>query len=130
MLFYDSRWQCFAWLVNLTVVAAYSLFPYFSCSLVDSIQFYVACCTAVSCSWRYIRNISLVQLLPLSGPKCRPSNTHTHTICVLCGGVLFFHHLQNTSTSFTDMMVCIIPYWIIMCLCNTCIHTILLSCSY
>ena len=29
MLFCDSRWQCFAWLVNLMAVALYSLLPYF-----------------------------------------------------------------------------------------------------
>jgi hypothetical protein len=80
MLFSDSRWQCSAWLVNMTVVALYSLFPYFWCSTVDSIQFHAACCTAVSCRWRYITDISLVRLLPWSGPKCLPDNTHR--ICV------------------------------------------------
>ena len=96
MLFCDSRWQCFAWLVNLTAVAIYSIFPYFWCSTVDSIQFHVAICTAVSCRWRYITDISLVQLRPWSGPKCLPATTHTHThnMCVMRGCVVL--------PSFTD----------------------------
>ena len=78
--FCDSRGQCFVWLVNLTVVAVYSLFSYFWCSTVDSIQFRVACCTAVSCRWRYVTDISLVQLLLRSGPKRLPANTQN--MCV------------------------------------------------
>ena len=92
MLFCDSRWQCFAWLVNLTAVAVYSLLPYFWCSTVDSIQFHVACCTAVSCRCKCIADISLVHLLPWSGPKCLPTNTHR--ICVLWVGehiILFWN---------------------------------------
>ena len=83
MLFCDSRWQCFAWLVNLTAVAVYSLLSYLWCSTVDSIQFHVACCSTVSCKCRYITDISLVRLLLWNVPKCLPTNTHT--ICVYWG---------------------------------------------
>ena len=88
MLFCDSRLQCFAWLVNLTAVAIYSIFPYFWCSTVDSVQFHMASCTAVLCRWRYISDITLVQLLPWSGSKCLPLNTHTHNMCVRSGCVV------------------------------------------
>ena len=80
MLFCDRRGQCFAWLVNVTAVAVCSLLPYFWCSTVDSIQFHVACCTAVSCRCRYITDISLVHLLLWSVPNCLQP-THTEYLC-------------------------------------------------
>jgi len=81
MLFCDSRWQCFAWLVNLPAVAVYSLLSYFWCSTVDSIQFHVECCSTVPCRCRYITDISLLQLLPWSGPKCIPADTNYVVVC-------------------------------------------------
>ena len=94
VILFCIRSHCLAWLVNLSFIALYSLFPYFWCSTVDSIQFHMTCCTAVSCRWRYITDISLVHLLPWSCPKRLPANTCT--ICVLRAGVFFFHQQQYT----------------------------------
>ena len=113
MLFCDSRWQCFAWLVNLTAVGLYSFLPYFWCSSVDSIQFHVACCTAVSSRCRNITDISLLQLLMWSGPKCLPADTCR--ICVLWRGVCCSCNIYRTLgivclwvPYFWNMMECII----------------------
>ena len=94
ILFWDSRGQCFALLVNLTVVALYKFFLYFWWSTFDCTQFHVACSIPVSFRWRYITNFSLVHLLPWNGPKCLPANTCR--ICVLSAGALFVQHLQYT----------------------------------
>ena len=112
MLFCD-RWQCFAWLVNLTAVAVYGLLPYFWCSTVDSIQLHVACCVAVSCRCSYIADISLVQLLPWSCPKCLPADTCR--ICVMWGCGVLATFTEHWAPYFWNMMGCIILYCIIMC---------------
>ena len=128
MLICDSRGNCCSWLVNLTVAAVYSLFPYFWCSTVDSIQFHVACCTAVSCTWRYSTDISLVQLLPSRGPNYLPAITHRiYVFCV--GGVLFFHHLHNTIYQISETWWTL--YFVLLnVLCNPCTHNSPLSCWY
>ena len=126
MLFCDSRRQCFAWLVNLTAVAVYSTFPNLWCSTVDSIQLHVACCTAVSCRWRYITDFSLFQLLPWSCPNYLPAIIYT--ICVLLGGccVVLATFTEHCATSFRDMMRYINLYWIIVCLRNPYIYITIL----
>ena len=45
----------------------------------------MACCSTVSCRWRYITDISLVQLLLSSGPNYLPADTQN--LCVTSGGV-------------------------------------------
>ena len=113
MLFCNSSGLCFAWLVKLTVVALYTIFPYFWCSTVDSIQFHVACCTPVSFRWRYITDISLVHLLPWNGPKCLPANTQNMSVmrgCVVCPAFTV-----HCAPSFRDKMDYIILSCIIMC---------------
>jgi len=110
MLFCDSRGQWFAWLVNLTAVAVYSLFPYFWCPTVESIQFHVACCTAVSCSWR-LTNFSLFHLLPQSCPKCLPAKT-CRIVCVILGCVVLPSTAVYCAPNFKDMLDCMFLYCI------------------
>jgi hypothetical protein len=111
MLFCNSRGQCFASLVKLMIVAVYSVFPYFWCSTVDSIQFWMACCTAVSCRWRYITNFSLAHLLLQSCPKRLPANTRR--IFVLWGGgVVLPSSTVHCAPNFKDMMDCTFLYCI------------------
>ena len=111
MLFCNSRGQCFASLVKLMIVAVYSVFPYFWCSTVDSIQFWMACCTAVSCWWRYITNFSLAHLLLQSCPKRLPANTRR--IFVLWGGgVVLPSSTVHCAPNFKDMMDCTFLYCI------------------
>ena len=106
ILFFDTREQCFAWLVHLTVVA---LYPYFWYSVVDSIQVHVACHTPVSCRWKCIINISLVQLLPWNVPKCLPANMQN--MCVMRQCVVLPAFTVHCAYSFGDMMEYIILLW-------------------
>ena len=96
-------------MVHLTVVALYSIFPYIRCSTDESIQFHVACCNPVSCRWKCITNISLVQLLLWNGPKCLPANTQN--MCVIRQCVVLPAFTAHCTCNFGDMMEKIILLW-------------------